>query len=168
MNRVRDLRVRPDLLYVASGWSTLVTDVHGRITGSDPQGFFARNTRVLSRERITVDGREPVAFSTGNVGAHAQLSYAQLTDGEALPSRGVYLMVKRFLGDGLWTRLTVLSYADQPRTVQLGGALSVMRTREPSAGPRPTRRCGQRRRDRARRPARGAGQRVGPLPSSRS
>ena len=57
MSRVRDLRVRPDLLYVANGWSTVVTDVHGRITGADPQGFFARNTRVLARERITVDGR---------------------------------------------------------------------------------------------------------------
>jgi len=74
MSRVHDLRVRPDLLYLANGWSTLVTDVHGRVTGTGAQGFFARNTRVLSRERITVDGREPVAFSTGNVGAYGQLS----------------------------------------------------------------------------------------------
>lgn len=87
MTWVRNLRVRPDLLYVASGWSTLVTDVRGRIAGADPQGFFARNTRVLSRERITVDGREPVPFATANVGGHAQLSYAELGDGEALPSR---------------------------------------------------------------------------------
>ncbi|WP_446215075.1 amylo-alpha-1,6-glucosidase [Micromonospora sp. IBHARD004] len=114
MTRVRNLRVRPDLLYVASGWSTLVTDVRGRITGTDPQGFFARNTRVLSVERITVDGREPVSFSTANVQGHAQLSYAELGDGETLPSRAAYLLTERFVGDGLRTRLTVASYAPQP------------------------------------------------------
>ncbi|SCF14422.1 Glycogen debranching enzyme (alpha-1,6-glucosidase) [Micromonospora viridifaciens] len=114
MTRVRNLRVRPDLLYVASGWSTLVTDVRGRISGADPQGFFARNTRVLSRERITVDGREPVPFATGNVRGHAQLSYAELGDGEALPSRAAYLLTERFVGAGLRTRFTVVSYAARP------------------------------------------------------
>ncbi|MFG2057601.1 glycogen debranching N-terminal domain-containing protein [Micromonospora sp. NPDC048930] len=113
MTRVRNLRVRPDLLYVASGWSTLVTDVRGRIGGTDPQGFFARNTRVLSRERITVDGREPVPFATANVRGHAQLSYAELGDGEELPSRAAYLLTERFVGAGLRTRLTVASYASQ-------------------------------------------------------
>ncbi|MFU8874531.1 glycogen debranching N-terminal domain-containing protein [Micromonospora sp. SL4-19] len=114
MTRVRNLRVRPDLLYVASGWSTLVTDVRGRISGTDPQGFFARNTRVLARERITVDGREPVPFATANVRGHAQLSYAELGDGETLPSQAAYLLIERFVGPGLRTRLTVVSYAQQP------------------------------------------------------
>ncbi|MGC5032560.1 glycogen debranching N-terminal domain-containing protein [Micromonospora sp. DT229] len=113
MSRVRNLRVRPDLLYVASGWSTLVTDVRGRITGVGAQGFFARNTRVLSAERITVDGREPVPFSTATVQGHAQLSYAELGDGEVLPSRAAYLAVERFVAAGLRTRLTLFSYAEQ-------------------------------------------------------
>ena len=112
MDRVRDLRVRPDLLYVSSGWNVLITDVHGRIAGTDPQGFYAKNTRVLSRERITIDGQEPRAFSTARVGAHAQLSYAKLVNGETLPRRGAYLMVERFLGEGLRTRLRLLSYSD--------------------------------------------------------
>ncbi|MFG1955529.1 glycogen debranching N-terminal domain-containing protein [Micromonospora sp. NPDC048830] len=120
MSRIRDLRVRPDLLYVASGWSALVTDVHGRITGAGPQGFFARNTRVLSAEHLTVDGREPVPFSTASVQAHAQLSYAELAEGEALPSRAAYLLTERFVGAGLRTRLTVLSYAERPLDLRLG------------------------------------------------
>ncbi|MGK5675383.1 amylo-alpha-1,6-glucosidase [Micromonospora sp. URMC 106] len=119
MSRVRDLRVRPDLLYVASGWSTLVTDVRGRITGADPQGFFADNTRVLSVERLTVDGREPVPFSTANVAGHAQLSYAALDDGDTLPSRAAYLLVERFVGEGLRTRLTVVSYTPTPLELEL-------------------------------------------------
>ena len=113
---VRNLRVRPDLLYVASGRCTLVTDVHGRITGGK-HGFYAWDTRVLSRERITVDGREPTMISTADVGTHAQLSYAELIEGETLPSRAAYLTVERFLGEGLRTRLTILSYADEPLTM---------------------------------------------------
>lgn len=112
MKHVRDVRVRPDLLSIASGWNVLITDVHGRISGVDPQGFFARNTRMLNWERITVDGVEPHAFSTAKVGAHAQLSYATLVDGETLPRRGAYLLVERFLGEGLRTRFRVQSYSD--------------------------------------------------------
>jgi glycogen debranching enzyme len=119
MTQVRDLRVRPDVLYVASGWSTLVTDLHGRITGDDPQGLYVDNTRVLSLERTTVNAREPVAFSTANVGAHAQLSYAELADGEQLPSRAVYLTIERFLGEGLRTRLAVHSWAVEPFPVEI-------------------------------------------------
>lgn len=112
MNRVRDVRVRPDLLSIASGWNVLITDVHGRIAAIDPQGFFARNTRVLSRELIAVDGTEPQFFSTAKVGAHAQISYAKLVDGETLPRRGAYLVIERFLGEGLRTRVRIQSYSD--------------------------------------------------------
>jgi glycogen debranching enzyme len=122
MSLVHDLRVRPDLLYVASGWSTLVTDARGRIGGTGPQGLFARNTRVLRRERVTVDGREPVSFSTANVGAHAQLSYAELRGGESLPSEALYLTVERFLAGGLRSRLTVHSWAAEPASVALAVA----------------------------------------------
>ncbi|MBX6751376.1 MAG: hypothetical protein IRY85_17215 [Micromonosporaceae bacterium] len=118
--RVSESRVRPDLLYVASGWNVLVTDVHGRIAGVDPQGFFAENTRVLSLERILVDGWEPTAFTTASVGAHAQLSYAEIGDRETLPARARYLMVERFVGAGLRTRLTVLSYATEPARLTIG------------------------------------------------
>ncbi|GAA5197712.1 glycogen debranching N-terminal domain-containing protein [Rugosimonospora acidiphila] len=120
MGVVRDARVRPALLYLASGWSTLVTDVHGRINGVNPQGFFAHNTRLLCRERITVDGREPVSFHTVNVGAHAQLSYVELSDGEKLPSEACYLTIERFLGEGLRTRLALHSWAEGPRQVRVG------------------------------------------------
>jgi len=111
MNRVQNLRVRPDLLYQASGWSTLVTDVRGRIAGDGAQGYYFRNTRLLHLETITVDGDEPVPFSTANIGAHAQLSYAEIGDREAVPVTTAYLLVERFLGEGLRTRLRLVSYA---------------------------------------------------------
>jgi glycogen debranching enzyme len=115
MTKTRDLRVRPDLLYVASGWNVLVTDVHGCVGGVDPHGFFARNARVLSLEQVTVDGKPPQVFSTANVGVHAQQSYAILDNGDDLPSRAAYLVCEHFVGEGLRTRLSILSFADQPR-----------------------------------------------------
>jgi glycogen debranching enzyme len=141
VNPVRDLRVRPDLLYVSSGWNVLITDVHGRITGTDPQGFYARNSRVLSRERLTVNGREPEVFSTAKVGAHAQLSYAQLTGDEKLPRRVVYLMVQRFTGEGLRTRLRFESYSDISHRFEVGIELGAdfADTTEAENGERPAR-----------------------------
>ncbi|WP_193509206.1 glycogen debranching N-terminal domain-containing protein [Cryobacterium sp. BB736] len=120
MTRVRGVRVRPDVLYVSSGWNVLITDVNGRIAGVGPQGFFARNTRVLDLERITVDGQEPQWFSSAKVGAHAQVCFAKLVDGETLPRRGAYLRMERFLGEGLRTRLQVQSYADVEHRFTLG------------------------------------------------
>jgi glycogen debranching enzyme len=119
MSRVHDLRVRPDLRYVANGWSTLVTDSHGHIRGTGPQGFFARNTRVLHCERITVDGHVPEPFSTADIGAYAQLSYAELRGGETLPSEALYLTIERFVAAGLRSRFTVHSWAAQPTQVVL-------------------------------------------------
>ena len=120
MSQARDVRVRPDLLYVSSGWNVLITDVHGRIDGVGSLGFYARNTRVLSLERITVNGLEPKPFSTAKAGAHALLSYAKLQDGEELPRRGVYFTVERFLGEGLRTRLGVQSYSDVEERFRIG------------------------------------------------
>ncbi|WP_249714030.1 amylo-alpha-1,6-glucosidase [Rhizomonospora bruguierae] len=116
---VQNLRVRPDLLYVASGWSTLVTDVRGRLAGSGPQGFFARNTRVLAVEEVRLDGREPLAFSTANVRGHAQLSYADIGDGEVLPARAAYLRTQHFVGEGLRTQWTLISYAPDPVSTRM-------------------------------------------------
>jgi hypothetical protein len=116
MTTTRDLRVRPDLLYAASGWNVLITDVHGRVTGADPHGFYARNTRVVSQEQVTVNGRSPQVFSMANIGVHAQQSYAILDHNDDLPSTATYLVTEHFLGEGMRTRLTVLSYADRPRT----------------------------------------------------
>lgn len=119
MTTVTGIRVRPDLHYLTSGWSMLVTDLHGRVPDTGWPGFYVANTRMLSQEEITVDGRAPAPFSTGTVGSHAQLSYAEVIDGEPLPSRGTYLITRRFVGPGLRTRLTVARYSDEPLTTQL-------------------------------------------------
>lgn len=119
MPTVEPLRPRPDLRFVTSGWSMLVTDAHGRLGGDAIQGFYVDNTRFISRELLLVRGKEPVPFSTARVGAHAQLSYACVVDGEGDPAEGLYLALERFVGPGLHTRLTLLSSAHHDQRVDV-------------------------------------------------
>jgi glycogen debranching enzyme len=107
-----DARVRADLLLVVSGWSLLVTDPLGKVPGTGTTGFYVDNTRVLSRERIVVDGAEVAPFSCARVGSHALVTHVELGDGEALPPRALYLTVERFVGEGLRTRMRFDSYGD--------------------------------------------------------
>jgi glycogen debranching enzyme len=110
----RDARVRADQLLVVSGWSLLITDPLGRVGGSGTAGFYVDNTRVLSRERIVVDGAEIQPFSCARVGSHVLVTHVELGDGETLPPRALYLTVERFVGEGLRTRLRFDSYSDLP------------------------------------------------------
>jgi glycogen debranching enzyme len=112
LSGARDARVRPDKLHVVSGWNLLVTDPLGRLPGTGTTGFYTDNTRVLSRERIVVDGVEVAPFSCARVGSHALVTHVELGDGEALPPRALYLTVERFVGEGLRTRLRFDSYSD--------------------------------------------------------
>ncbi len=109
-----DARVRADQLMVVSGWSLLVTDAFGGLPGSGTTGYYVDNTRVLSRERIAVDGAPLAPFSCARVGSHALVTHVELGDGEALPPRALYLTVERFVGEGLRTRLRFDSYTDAP------------------------------------------------------
>lgn len=115
----RDGRVRADQLVVASGWTLLVTDALGRLPEERTYGLYADNTRVLSRERIVVDGRDIRPFTCAAVGARALVAHAELGDGATLPPRGLYLTVERFVGEGLRTRLTFASYGAAPCRVRL-------------------------------------------------
>ncbi len=39
-----ELRARADQRFVYSGYSLLVTDAHGAVTGEDTEGFYVENT----------------------------------------------------------------------------------------------------------------------------
>src|SRR5215213_3527244 len=53
------------LQLVRHGYTVLVTEADGTITGEGPQGFYDYDTRVLSRYQILVDGRPPRCDSVG-------------------------------------------------------------------------------------------------------
>jgi len=74
-SRIR-LRPRPDAIFISRGRTVLGTDLQGTIAGkSSRQGLFVYDTRMLSRYRWTLDGRQPQLSTQSPVEQHSWLSY---------------------------------------------------------------------------------------------
>ena len=58
-----------DTISILDGSTFIVSDRRGDVDASpdQPQGLFYRDTRFLSRWRLTVDGRSPDVLSTDEV-----------------------------------------------------------------------------------------------------
>ena len=104
------LHGRPDQLYLYSGRSILITNRAGEVTGAGSEGLHVDNTRVLSRDRLTVDGAPLDAASVSPVGADAALGYYEVPAREGIPERTVFVEQARFVEEGLTTRVRVTNY----------------------------------------------------------
>src|SRR5579884_4153474 len=68
-------RPRPWHLILYRGPSLLIADLAGEVTDG-VEGFYYRQTRFLSRVRLTVDGAEPTAVSANAVASDAAIAYS--------------------------------------------------------------------------------------------
>lgn len=66
---------RPKTIYCSQGRVVLATDLDGLIGEYPRHGLFAYETRVLSRYRYLVNGREPKRVVVSNVEQHSWLGY---------------------------------------------------------------------------------------------
>jgi glycogen debranching enzyme len=66
---------RPQTIYCSQGRVVLATDLDGLIGNGPRHGLFAYETRVLSRYRYWVQGREPQRVVVSNVEQHSWLGY---------------------------------------------------------------------------------------------
>lgn len=66
---------RPKTIYCSQGRVVLATDLDGLIREYPRHGLFAYETRVLSRYRYLVNGREPKRVVVSNVEQHSWLGY---------------------------------------------------------------------------------------------
>ncbi|MBD0323737.1 MAG: hypothetical protein ICV72_10170, partial [Aldersonia sp.] len=105
------LRGRPGQLYLYSGRSVLITDLHGEARGSRSEGFHVDNTRVLSEDYLTVADEELDAVSVSPVGADALLGYYEVRPSDGVEWRTVFVEQARFVSDGLVTRLRISNFA---------------------------------------------------------
>jgi hypothetical protein len=69
------LRARPETIYVSKGRTVLATGRDGFLDQGPDQGLFVHQTRLLSRYRYLIDGRQPQAVSVSNVAQHSWLGY---------------------------------------------------------------------------------------------
>jgi len=106
-----ELRARAGQRFVYSGYSLLVTDAHGSITGKDTEGFYIENTRLLSRQVLTIDGEALVPFAASATSRHGFLAYAEVPGGPEVPETSVYLEIGTTVNDqGLRTLIRAQNY----------------------------------------------------------
>ncbi len=107
-----ELRARAHQRYIYSGYSLLVTDARGSVTGQGAEGFYVENTRLLCRQDLTADGEPLVPFAASATSRNAFLAYAEVVGGPHVPASSVYLEIARTVGDkGLRTRIRIENYA---------------------------------------------------------
>jgi len=107
-----ELRARADQRVVYSGYSLLVTDAHGTVTGKDTEGFYVENTRLLSRQVLTIDGEALVPFAASATSRHGFLAYAEVPGAPQVPETSVYLEIGTTVSDqGLRTLIRAQNYS---------------------------------------------------------
>ncbi|MDQ2876690.1 MAG: amylo-alpha-1,6-glucosidase [Actinomycetota bacterium] len=93
------------------GSSFCISDPGGDILPGHPQGLFVRDTRVLSRWELTVDGQEPqpLAAQPGEPYAATFLSRVPPRAGKA--DSTLLVVRRRYVGDGMREDITVRNTA---------------------------------------------------------
>ena len=129
------IRIRPrdEALYVSRGSLVLATERDGFIDGGYEHGFFAFETRLLSRYRYLIDAEPPRKVALSNIEQHTWLGYyitvppgADTGDQDSgsgmVDTASEYtleLRLRRTIGDSLIERATLTNYTQQRTTFRL-------------------------------------------------
>jgi len=110
-----------DTISILDGSTFVVSDARGDIdAGPDqPHGLFHRDTRFLSRWRVTVDGRTPDSLSVENEQYHSAQFFLVPPTGTIYRNPYLSVIRKRLVGDGFHEDVAVLNHANEPETVEL-------------------------------------------------
>src|SRR6185437_10125865 len=66
---------RPSTIYSSQGRVVLATDLDGLIGEFPRHGLFCAETRMISRYRYFIDGKQPLTVAVSNVEQHSWLGY---------------------------------------------------------------------------------------------
>jgi glycogen debranching enzyme len=101
----------PDFLLAIDGTSFVLSDRAGNI-GTGTQGLFVRDTRYLSRWRLTVDGRAPSLLTSHHVDPFSSLVFLMNGVGGTLPPNAVSVIRRRVVGGGMEEEIVLESHLD--------------------------------------------------------
>src|ERR1700730_14693331 len=122
-----EIKVGPPVLTINQGTVFMVTDERGEINGRSEQGIFAGDTRLLSHQRLYINGIPWTLLTSATVQYYAvriELTNPALaTDIGDLAARQVGLTVRRQVVQAIHEDLDLVSYADCPVHFQLEIAL---------------------------------------------
>ena len=106
---------------ILDGSTFVVSDRSGDIdAGPDqPHGLFFKDTRFLSRWRLTVNGSTPETLSTDDVDYFAAQFFLYPPTGTIYENPYVSIVRTRYVGDGFHEDLTVFNHRQEPAEVEL-------------------------------------------------
>jgi glycogen debranching enzyme len=94
------------MITILEGSTFCVSDELGDVCG-ETSGFFAWDTRFLSRLELRVDGERPLPLSAGRLQHFAAAFYARNPRVEGLPGDSLSIARQRYIGSGLQERIAV-------------------------------------------------------------
>ena len=83
------------------GTTFCISDTRGDIGTAQPSGLFVRDTRVLSRWRLSIDGRRIDPLRQHHRWPHQATFFALASDVASPSANDLVLTRARFVGDGL-------------------------------------------------------------------
>jgi glycogen debranching enzyme len=106
------------VLRILEGSTFCICDERGDL-GDETSGFFAEDTRFLSRLRLTVNGQRPLLLSSGRVEYFSAAFFLRNPLAGGLPQDSVSIVRERFVGDGMQDRLIVGNESMEPVQFEL-------------------------------------------------
>ncbi|MBA3432906.1 MAG: amylo-alpha-1,6-glucosidase [Actinobacteria bacterium] len=94
------------MLTILEGSTFCICDERGDIE-ADTSGFFAHDTRFLSRLVLRLDGSRPLLLSSGRVEHFAAAFYLRNANLNGLPQDALSISRERFVGTGMQERIAV-------------------------------------------------------------
>lgn len=123
------LRPRHDVVHVSRGRTALGMDLEGAINpGSDRQGLFVYQTRMLSQYCWAIEGHQPLLSAQSAVKQHSWLAYyyqappncKETPTGECNPlQETIELKISRVVGEGMHEDIEVTNHTQIPTSMTL-------------------------------------------------
>lgn len=122
------LRPREQTISVSRSRTVLSTGRDGFISGGEGQGLWIFQTRMMSRYRWLVEGKEPAMVANSNVNQHTWLGY-YITSPPGIQDRGrdeanasqqtIELRLTRIIADGMHEDVEVTNFTQNPTSLML-------------------------------------------------
>jgi glycogen debranching enzyme len=108
-------------LSILDGSTFVVSDRKGDIEarGDQPHGLFYRDTRFLSRWRLSLDGQPLDALSTDDVDYFAAQFFLIRPTGTIYENPSLSVVRQRYVGDGFHEDLVLLNHSQRPVEVSV-------------------------------------------------
>jgi glycogen debranching enzyme len=111
-----------ETISILDGSTFVVSDRSGDVdAGPDqPHGLFYKDTRFLSKWKLTVDGESPETLSTDDIDYFAAQFFLYPPTGTVYKNPYLSVVRKRYVGDGFHEDLTVFNHHEEPAEIELG------------------------------------------------